>query len=328
MKLSMNEIQAYSKFDQLAEDALSLAQEILPDKFIYINFLSQFKQITLKVHGANPHISIYEGMTINLEEGLCHRVDFKEMQPLIYENVQLEPSLEGLRVSLKQANVSAYLGIPITLDSGEKFGTLCAVHHEPATFDPKSILLLQKIAKMFSYYLEVEHMAYKDLLTGLFNRQYLYKFFFKSEDTQGALFYIDLDGFKQINDRFGHDIGDRILREAGHKLCDFLNLVNNAYAVRLGGDEFVVHFGNQTNQEDLSHYANKLIQLMQGWQYDIQETKLSASIGIAIYHEKHPYTLQNLLNDADEALYQAKRKGKNTYHFALMKEVGETKNEQ
>jgi diguanylate cyclase (GGDEF)-like protein len=316
MSIHIDEIKTYDKFDELAMDVLSLASEILPNKFIYINSLSESKQVTLKIFKTNPLIRIHEGMTIDLEQGLCQRIDFESGTPLVYEDISKVTALDYLHITLKNANVNAYLGIPISLKSGERFGTLCAVHHEPSSFDQKSIELLQKVAKMFAYYLEIEHIAYKDLLTGLYNRQYLYKFFFKSKTQQGAFFYIDLDGFKQINDRFGHDIGDRILKEAGHKLKDFLNLLEDAYAVRLGGDEFIVHIPNQTDEQELSKYALRLVNLMQGWQFDIKETKLSASIGIAIYHEKQIYTLQNLLNDADEALYDAKRKGKNTYHFA------------
>lgn len=310
MGISVHEIKTYSNFDALASDVLTLAKEILPDKFIYINSLADNKQTTLKVSENHPVIPIREGLTIHIEEGLCNRVDFISKKPLIYENIPKEKDLDAFANILKSVHIDAYMGIPISLDSGERFGTLCIAHNQPTHFDEKSVKLLEKIARMFSYYLEVEHIAYIDVLTGIFNRQYLRKFFDSFKGTHGALYFIDLDGFKKVNDTYGHETGDLILKEVGQKLTSFTQDCEIAYPIRLGGDEFVVCIPNLSRNYDIDLYAKKMLKVLSHFETPIQDTSLSASIGVSTYQANSK--LDYLLSLADQALYQAKIK-KNTY---------------
>lgn len=97
-----------------------------------------------------------EGMVLNLNNTLCNRIDFDKNQPLINEDIQKESHLNKIKEVWETANVRSYLGIPISLINGEKFGTLCAVNDEKSQFDNRSIELLQRIIRMLSYYLELE----------------------------------------------------------------------------------------------------------------------------------------------------------------------------
>lgn len=312
MSISIHEIKTYANFDQLASDVLSLAKEILPDKFIYINSLADNRQVTLKISEKHPLIPLYEGLSIHIEEGLCNRVDFISKKPLIYEDISKENDLDNFKEILRSVNIQAYMGIPITLDTGERFGTLCVAHHQPTHFDEKSVKLMEKIARMFSYYLEVEHIAYIDPLTKVFNRQYLRRFFSQFKSTHGAMYFIDLDGFKKVNDTHGHDIGDQILSEMGKKLYDFTADCEIAYPIRLGGDEFLICVPNQSRQYDIDLYAKKMLNMCSSWHTNIEKLQLSASIGVATYQDDT--NLDALLKNADQALYVAKSRGKNTYH--------------
>src|SRR5699024_7718216 len=126
----------------------------------------------------------------------------------------------------------SYLGLPISLENGEKFGTLCAINDEKSEFDSRSVNLLQRIVRMFSYYLNLEHRAQRDTLTVLYNRRYLTQFFEDHPEKSGGMFYLDMDGFKKVNDEYGHDHGDSILKEVALRLQAFVDEQEDAFAVR------------------------------------------------------------------------------------------------
>lgn len=310
MVIPLEELQIYKNFDELASDVLKLAKEILPDKLIYLTCFSDKKQMILKLSDVNTDILLTEGMVINLDETVCNRIDFQRNQPLIYQDIRQETCLDDLRKILATVNINAYLGIPISLVSGERFGTLCAAHHEASQFDKKSIEMLQTIAKMFSFYLELERLAYRDSLTNLYNRQYLFKSFEDFSKAGGVLFFLDLDGFKKVNDLHGHDEGDRVLKEVALRIKKLVDKDNNAFAVRLGGDEFIINFPPISSGKEISFRAEELLNELNTWE---REYQLSTSIGIVPYPAGSSISLDTILKNADNALYRAKAAGKNTY---------------
>ncbi|MFJ8235557.1 diguanylate cyclase domain-containing protein [Ureibacillus sp. NPDC094379] len=309
MVITLQELQMYRNFDELASDVLNLAKEILPDKLIYLTSFSDKQQIILKLSNVDTSILLTEGMVINLNETVCNRVDFERKQPLIYEDIWKATCSDDLRKILEEVNIKSYLGIPISLVNGERFGTLCVAHHETSQFDRKSINLLQRIARMFSYYLELERLAYRDSLTELYNRHYLTKFFEDYSKTEGVIFFLDLDGFKKVNDIHGHDAGDLVLKEVALRLRKFVNEHNDAFVVRLGGDEFIINLPHISSRDRISKLAEQLLNCLNVW----DTYQLSTSIGIVSYHKDSNINLKTLLKNADNALYHAKAAGKDTY---------------
>lgn len=310
MVIPLQELQMYRDFNELATDVLDLAKEILPDKLIYLSSFTDNQQVILKVSDAHTDILVAEGMAINLDQTACNRIDFEKNQPLIFEDISKEAGFEDLKRISKKININSYVGIPISLVDGEKFGTLCVVDHKAANFDSKSISMLQKIAKMFSYYLMLENMAYKDSLTGLYNRQFLFKFFEGISKSGGALFFLDLDGFKKINDVLGHAAGDQILQEASSRIRQCIKSDKDAFAVRLGGDEFIIIYPKMTSSEEIGKQAENFLAYLKNWDGKLQ---LSVSIGIVQYSANEVAYLDNLIKNADDALYRAKAAGKNNY---------------
>ncbi|MFT5502902.1 MAG: diguanylate cyclase (GGDEF)-like protein [Gammaproteobacteria bacterium] len=165
----------------------------------------------------------------------------------------------------------------------------------------------------------IERMARMDPLTDLPNRRGLYdelkRLIHRSEryHFSSAVIYIDLDGFKTVNDRYGHDIGDKLLIQVSK---NFQSIVRKTDTVaRIGGDEFVVLINDIDGTASL---INKIKQLITGASEDIlfegRSASVSASIGIALYPE-HGQSAENLLHYADQAMYQAKNEGKNTFRF-------------
>lgn len=167
---------------------------------------------------------------------------------------------------------------------------------------------------------EVERVwrqANYDSLTGLSNRHlFLEQLEHRIRDAHRygrmfALIFIDLDGFKQVNDSFGHDAGDELLRQSAQRLKHTIR--GGDFVSRLGGDEFTIIMPEFEHCSDIEHMADKLINAI-SHPYRIKEldVRISASIGIATY----PYDAidhETLITMADTAMYAAKRRGKNRY---------------
>lgn len=158
-----------------------------------------------------------------------------------------------------------------------------------------------------------------DGLTGLYNRS---GFAGKIEQClkeksagkkMEALFLLDLDYFKQINDTFGHQTGDRVLCDVAEKLR--LSLRSNDLIGRLGGDEFIVFVRGADNEDGFRRCAEKLNSvLMKKYEENGKEVSISASIGIAVAEQGTDFN--ELYKRADIALYEVKRCGRNGYRLA------------
>ena len=127
----------------------------------------------------------------------------------------------------------------------------------------------------------------------------------------GSLLFIDLDGFKQVNDRYGHDAGDYVLQETANRLR--LHLREHEVAARLGGDEFIV-FLPRSKSETVRYTEDLINQLNQPFLFHGTAISVTPSIGIARYPEDG-VTTSLLLIQADEAMYSVKQHEKNAYRF-------------
>ncbi|MDQ7058925.1 MAG: diguanylate cyclase [Ghiorsea sp.] len=129
-----------------------------------------------------------------------------------------------------------------------------------------------------------------------------------------ALLFIDLDGFKAVNDNFGHLAGDQLLVEISQRLLR--NTRDSDVVARLGGDEFVIILNHLKDLHYIDHITHKLIRVLgEPMQFQEHTFHVGASIGIAVY-PKHTHDANTLIQQADEAMYQAKKTGKNRYCFA------------
>ena len=133
----------------------------------------------------------------------------------------------------------------------------------------------------------------------------------KNNNKKIALFFIDLDNFKDINDTLGHHTGDETLKIVAQKLTQTTR--NMDIVARLGGDEFGVIIENIKSLEDVQLLANKIIKVISSpMKIDANLITMSCSIGIGIYPE-NAQDDKNLLKYADEAMYRAKKNGKSRY---------------
>lgn len=165
----------------------------------------------------------------------------------------------------------------------------------------------------------IQFLAYHDPLTGLINRAALRIGLThmlaesRRNHTLLAVFYLDLDRFKTINDSLGHAVGDQVLKEAGQRLLACVR--DTDFVARLGGDEFIVVVGELNNPNDAANIARKIIGSL-AEPILLHEHRLQAgcSIGIAI-HPGSAADPDSLIKQADGAMYLAKQTERGRYHF-------------
>ena len=164
----------------------------------------------------------------------------------------------------------------------------------------------------------LEALAHRDSLTGLYNRAFFESRLqddmsrAKAENIGLALIYIDLDGFKPVNDRCGHAAGDTVLQEVAQRLRECLR--QNDVVCRIGGDEFAVILSGVSFSSDTDNIARQMLEALSR-PYAINEAShlLGASIGIAFMERED--TPQELVRKADTAMYSAKQGGKGRYAY-------------
>jgi len=179
--------------------------------------------------------------------------------------------------------------------------------------------LLKEITHKYDEFIEEQEKELKDIklesnkepLTGLYNRKFLHNYIEKAwiknrrEHVSFVLIFIDLDNFKPINDNFGHEEGDKVLKEIANILKESFR--ENDFIVRLGGDEFVVLITLQNNHiNDIKKIIDSLRKRVED---KLNKYNLSFSYGVAIY-PKDGKDLSTLLEKADIRMYEEKKKRK------------------
>ncbi|MEC0168722.1 ABC transporter substrate binding protein [Paenibacillus graminis] len=158
-------------------------------------------------------------------------------------------------------------------------------------------------------------LAYNDVLSGLPNRlslsEELTNFIEEHPGGQAALFFLDIDNFKYINDTMGHTFGDELLVKAGERLLKLSD--GRCRHFRFGGDEFVILIKDVEGYAEVIYYAESLVQgFSEPFELNASSVHISISIGISSYPENGT-NAEELLKNADIAMYKAKEAGKGTY---------------
>ncbi|MGN7762254.1 ABC transporter substrate binding protein [Paenibacillus sp. 22594] len=159
------------------------------------------------------------------------------------------------------------------------------------------------------------YLAYNDVLSGLPNRlslsEELENFIEEHPGGQAALFFLDIDNFKYINDTMGHTLGDQLLVKAGERLLELSD--GRCLHFRFGGDEFVILIKDIDGYSEVIFCAESLVQgFGEPFELDNSSVHISVSVGIARYPENGT-SAGELLKNADIAMYKAKEEGKGTY---------------
>jgi diguanylate cyclase (GGDEF)-like protein len=167
---------------------------------------------------------------------------------------------------------------------------------------------------------QITHLAYHDALTSLPNRILFYDRLnlaitkARRDKESIAVLFLDLDGFKAINDTFGHDVGDALLREVSRRIMACVR--DSDTVARMGGDEFTVILCGARAPNSNDRVAKEIIEAIANpFVLNGKSCSVSASIGIALYPDNGE-TAEQLVKISDATMYLAKHSGKNCYRFA------------
>lgn len=206
-----------------------------------------------------------------------------------------------------QALLEAYphKSVPISVSDNPEYGAIYVLDKNPIELDEDAQSLLESMAALLAYTIELGNATVTDSLTGLYNRRFLDELFDNTDIPLGVMF-IDLNDFKMINDKFGHDFGDLLLVEISNRLKHHIRKSDRI--IRYGGDEFLICFQNLEVNSGIRVVEDK-IQHSFSEPFIIKGQSISISASIGVSSNQGLYTsLKQLITDADQAMYHMKRK--------------------
>ncbi|MEH7154669.1 diguanylate cyclase domain-containing protein [Neobacillus drentensis] len=183
-----------------------------------------------------------------------------------------------------------------------------------------AVVVYKDITDRKMYEKELTHLALHDYLTGLPNRNFFSKRLkeemIRAERSKRtlAVFYLDVDKFKEINDTWGHDIGDELLKEFSKRVKACTR--EEDLLARIGGDEFGILITNLNHKGKAIEIADRILTSLQSdWVIEKKPIKISSSIGISFYSPNYEQDEKLLLKQADIALYKAKEEGRGNFQI-------------
>ncbi len=281
-KNSMRE--AENKYRVLAEDSLIAIYTISDKKITYANH--QFSVLTGYAHHELVGMNVFE-------------LVYPDDRSLVIEEInrKLNGDEQSSRFEFRAVRKDR------SIINVEIYGTVMTQDGKPQIVG--SVLDITERKKTENVLID---MAYKDPLTGLPNRRFLEENFIVKNRQMAALIFFDLDGFKAVNDSFGHEMGDLLLKEVADRLLSCTRA--DDILSRMGGDEFII-FLNEIDKEGALKAAQRIIDdITQPFYIRSKEIHLTTSIGISFYPDNGK-DIETLLRNADLAMYQAKSNGKN-----------------
>ena len=316
-----------SNANELMTTALDCAEKVTDSEIGFFHFVEEDEEtVSLQVWSTRTlHEMCFakgEGMHYPVSQAGVWVDCVHQKQAVIHNDYPSLPHKKGLPHG--HAPLLRELTFPVMRD--HKVVAIMGIGNKATYYTDADLRLVSHIAEMAYDFVErklsqdkIHFMAYNDLLTGLPNRELfadrLQQAIYHSRRTNKLLgvCYLDLDGFKPVNDQYGHDVGDKLLIEFARRLKDEMREIDTI--ARLGGDEFVLLLNeiNSINQGDeiLQRLLDSIAE-----PFDIRDNRIyvSASIGVSYYPHDN-VEADALLRHADQAMYQAKNSGKNTFHL-------------
>jgi diguanylate cyclase (GGDEF)-like protein len=232
----------------------------------------------------------------------------------LYEGANPESLIGWLRQAMDKGFYESDVEVP-----GDGPLTLRWAHLKIVRSDDDLAITLRDISETKAHVAELERRGNEDALTHLPNRHWAQTYLPRAiehaaqSDAMLALLFVDLDGFKKVNDTMGHAAGDELLRNAAHRLKDAVR--PHDHVVRLGGDEFLVIIEQITDKRDAAHVAERVAQAFrQSFRLSQGVHSVGTSIGISTFPSDGT-DADTLLHNADIAMYSVKTSGKGDYRF-------------
>lgn len=287
----------------------------------------------LEMHEANGHARPFIGLRLRIGEGLAGKVLLEKRAKFINDYTTWPHKVSSMDMSvfgsiacvpiLVEDQVIAILGLSYATDSGLSFNaeTLSILERfaSVAALSLNNTMLYealqQELAQSKAHEEKIYHLAYHDATTGLFNRNYIKERLDTLLPTTAnlPLYFLDMDGFKLVNDIAGHEVGDQVLTLLGQRLQ---TCAADCLIASMGADKFIVFDQRKTRSvEEIEHLAEDLLACCrEPVHIEGHDFFLTASIGIAVAPHDGQDSI-TLMKNADMAMSQAKDSGKNIHHF-------------
>lgn len=317
--ISSNTTASIPELNALAE----LAQGVFDVPFAGVNIIDEDWQ----------RVACQAGIPITecpRELSICTRVVFAN-DIVVIPDLTRHPELRDAAYVTGDPAFRFYAGAPVSLEPDLPVGAFCLLDIKPRDFSDADLRHLKKFAFIASALLrlqktnlimqfaqhELRTAAMTDPLTGFYNRAGLSKIVdvglagaMSSAQTFGAL-YLDMDGFKSINDRLGHHVGDEVLREAACRIRSVIR--EEDICVRMGGDEFAIFIPSPPDASELALICERILAAFrEPFRIDGHAIPARLSIGAAIAPQAGAERAQ-LLRSVDAALYKAKQAGRDRF---------------
>lgn len=315
-----------SDLENFVRPLLGLLADITGLESTYLTSINEHESIQEIVYAMNTHESplIPEGLRVPWGDTLCKR-SLEEGRTVTHDVGAIWGDSEAAR----ELGLMTYMSEPVKNIDGTIVGTLCGASRQTQPISQEALRLLGVCAKIISWQLQRSELiaqlqeqnqafaasALLDPLTGVFNRRGLEKELrranavFKRSNQPYHIAFIDLDNFKQINDTYGHDAGDRFLLQICERLSATLR--EGDVLARVGGDEFVVlGWPSSFTSESLIGFKQRLQETITG-DYAIDDFVIEyggASIGAVFAAEEEEHTA--VLERADREMYDEKKRRK------------------
>lgn len=300
---------------------LELLETVTGLESTYLTTIDQLKGVQHILYARNSkQMQIPEGLSVLWEDTLCKRA-LDEGRPVTDDVAGCWGDSDAARA----LGIQTYLSQPVRTGEGRLYGTLCAASASKLAVDAGVVKVLTLFARLIAHQVEREQMldslrrrneelsshALTDPLSGVANRRGLMQELrrrmaeVRREGRRLQVAFIDLDGFKSINDRYGHEVGDQFLAAIASRLATSVRAGD--FVARYGGDEFVVlvpdasleDLGSRLERLTIGRYVCKGVPLEYG----------GASVGVAVSAPDEA-DVEQLLARADAAMYEVKRRRK------------------
>lgn len=289
-----------------------------------LNILKEGKQVSDSENARLNKIFIETLALYELTKDICKGLDEEKIFAIFRDNLRKHINFrvcQYIKDSVELIKYKDYMVLPLNTEENQAAGYL-AVDGISDTDKEKFGILTQQLLiglRRAHLYQKVQEMAITDALTQVYCRRYFLERF--SEELKRSrknklclcFLMIDLDNFKQFNDRYGHLVGDAILRQVSKTICDMVRQID--FIGRYGGEELAIVLA-ETDKEQASFAAERIRQAIEASvikAYD-EELRVTVSIGVSTFPDNTDH-MRDLIEMADQALYLAKETGKNKVCF-------------
>jgi len=320
-RLALLDTPAEESFDRITR----VASRALRAPIALVVFVTENRQFFKSMEGLPEPWASRQGTP--LSHSFCQHV-VTSRAPLVVIDARIHALVRD-NLAIRDLDIIAYVSVPLITADGHTVGSLCAIDTKPHEWSETDLTLLTDLAALVMHEIafrdlvkrevQLAHRASHDALTDLPNRtvftERLADALIRTRHRQDtlAVLFLDMDGFKGVNDRFGHIVGDQLLVMVADRLRQSVRA--NDLVARFGGDEFMVLLPElETLDEAINATERIMSQLQAPYHLDGATVTVQVTVGIA----RNVSALDgayDLIRDADAAMYRAKRLGRAQYEL-------------